>query len=99
MKLEIKLSDLGRSLMSRDIGEKAREQLLGVMEETRKITISFEGVFMISNSFADECLGKLIKTIGLQRFKECFEVSGLVDTSIELILKRAIKQRLAADQN
>lgn len=96
---EMRLSGFGKSLMSRDIGEKVRRELLDMIEKGEKeIPISFKDVFMVSSSFADECLGKLIAGIGLKNFKECFVIKNLEDENIKMVVNRAIKQRLTSSK-
>ncbi|MEC0233751.1 STAS-like domain-containing protein [Paenibacillus kribbensis] len=94
--MRVTLSDWGKSLGTRDLGEKVRMHLLNELEFSKTpIEVSFCDVFMISSSFADECFGKLILGIGKEQFKRCFQIIDLNDKDLKLVLNRSVKQRLA----
>lgn len=91
----LKLSAWGAALGSRDLGEKVRQELLKRLESnSQPITISFDGIIVISSSFADECFGKLITAIGAKQFKECFIIADLDDLNLKMILNTAVKKRI-----
>lgn len=91
----IKLSSFGISLGSRDIGEEVRKVLIHSIEHHHQpVEISFEGVFSISSSFADECFGKLVESIGKQQFKECFLITGLQNGFLKSVLNNSVNKRL-----
>lgn len=95
----LKMSMWGAALGSRDLGEKVRQELLEKMESnSQPIMISFEGILVISSSFADECFGKLITAIGIKQFKECFRISDLVDRNLKMILNTAVNKRISKDK-
>ena len=50
-----KFNKLGENLGTRQLGEKARKELLPLIHECDKVILDFEGVNIVSNSFADEC--------------------------------------------
>ena len=51
------------------LGERARNQLLPLIQQYDKVVLDFSGVDVVSNSFADECLGKLLLTMSLDELK------------------------------
>lgn len=72
----VRMSDYGTSLATRASGRKAREDIeVAMIFETRPVVLDFAGVTTVSNSFADECLGKLVSQYGLEelRHKASFE--------------------------
>ena len=64
-----KFRDFGENLGTRILGEKVRKQLVPLLNEYDKVTLDFEGVDVVSNSFADECLAKLLLTMSLDELK------------------------------
>ncbi len=51
-----KFHTIGENLGTRILGEKTRNMLLPMIESGDKVVLDFEGVNVVSNSFADECL-------------------------------------------
>ncbi len=93
--MTMELAKWSRNLGSRDLGEQVRLELLNTINTLDKpIELSFKDVLMVSSSFADECFGKLILTIGSKSFREDFLIKDLDDQVIKMVLNRSIKQRL-----
>ena len=42
------------------MGQKLREKLLPLINGNEKVVLDFTGVNVVSNSFADECIAKLL---------------------------------------
>lgn len=61
--------NIGENLGTRALGEKARLLLLPLIQENEKVVVDFEGVNVVSNSFADECLAKLLFSMSLEELK------------------------------
>ena len=61
----------GSDLTTRILGEKVRKELLCEISKssTEKIALDFEGVDIVTNSFADECLAKLLYSMPLNELK------------------------------
>ncbi len=89
-----KFITFGENLGTRALGAKVRAQLLPLIEEGQELVIlDFEGVNIVSNSFADECLGKLLLVMPFEKLKKRTTFSGLNDfarKSIALALKRRL---------
>lgn len=86
-----KFCQFGENLGTRMLGADAREQLVRLMAKGEKVVLDFEGVNVVSNSFADECLAKLLLTLSLEELKQRTTFRGLNDfakKSIALALKR-----------
>ena len=86
--------DFGEYLGTRQLGEKAREMLLPLIQGEEKVCLDFEGVDVVSNSFADECIAKLLLFMSLDELKKRTTFSGLNDfarKNIALALKRRMQ--------
>ena len=51
------------------MGSKTRETLLQKLNTHDKVFLDFEGVEVVTNSFADECFKKLRETVSTETFK------------------------------
>lgn len=67
--ITFKFRDFGENLGTRILGERVRKQLVPLLNEYDKVTLDFEGVDVVSNSFADECIAKLLLTMSLDELK------------------------------
>lgn len=90
-----KFVTIGRNLGTRMLGVKARGLLLPMIESGEKVVLDFEGVDVVSNSFADECLAKLLLVMPLEELKERTTFRGLNDFAQKSIVV-AFKRRLLA---
>lgn len=86
-----KFNQFGENLGTRMLGVDVRNQLLPLIEGDEKVVLDFEGVDVVSNSFADECLAKLLLTMSLDDLKQRTTFRGLNDfakKNIALAFKR-----------
>lgn len=92
-----KFSTIGENLGTRVLGEKVRNMLLPMIwgSENEKVVLDFEGVDVVSNSFADECLAKLLLVMSLDELKKRTTFRGLNDFARKNIAV-AFKRRLLA---
>ena len=91
--------DFGEYLGTRQLGEKVREQLWPLIQGDEKVRLDFEGVDVVSNSFADECIAKMLLSISLDELKQRTTFSGLNDfarKNIALALKRRMESLAVA---
>ena len=91
--------DFGEYLGTRQLGEKVREQLWPLIQCDEKVRLDFEGVDVVSNSFADECIAKMLLSISLDELKQRTTFSGLNDfarKNIALALKRRMESLAVA---
>ena len=88
----VQLREFGASLGSRVLGKEVSNMI--EFEKEEEIVLDFQGVKMITSSFADEVIGKNCARLGLHNF---FKKVQIINTSeqIKLILKKAIIDRLA----
>ena len=92
-----KFNQFGEYLGTRMLGENVREKLLPLISGKEKVILDFEGVDVVSNSFADECLAKLLLTMTLDDLKQRTTFRGLNDFAKKNIAL-AFKRRLCAIQ-
>ena len=92
--LKFRIADEAKSFGSRAAGEPLRRRLenLAKMTSNNRIEIDFEGIPLISSSFADEVIAKLFVQFGPVNFMQRFRIVNTDWTLMELIDK-AIKQR------
>lgn len=86
----IKLNTINTSLGTRKLGDNLRDQILSSQEQ---VTFDFEGIDIISNSFADECFGKLVVEIGMDNFKKQVMFAN-ANQFIKSILVKVINDRM-----
>ena len=91
----VKLKEFGTSLGSRVLGKEVSNIIN--FEKEDEIILDFNGVKMVTSSFADEVVGKNCAGLGLHNF---FKNVQIVNASeqIKLILKKAILDRLAEQE-
>lgn len=72
-----KFSDYGDSLGTRLIGETIRKDLRPLLDGEEKVVLDFTGVDTVTNSFADECVAKLLLEMPLEELKRKTTFTGL----------------------
>jgi anti-sigma regulatory factor (Ser/Thr protein kinase) len=94
--LLFRLADESPSFGSRVAGAPVRKKLLNLarMCPGRKIVLDFDGVPLVSSSFADEVVGKLFAELGPLAFMQRFQFRNIDQTARQLV-DRAIAQRMA----
>ena len=60
----------GEYLGTRQLGEKVRNVLLPLIQGDEKVVLDFTGVQIVANSFADECLAKILLVMPLEELKK-----------------------------
>ena len=82
----------GENLGTRPLGTRVREQLLTMIEQNERVVLDFTGVNVVSNSFADECIAKLLLTMPLSELKSRTTFRGLNPIASESVLT-ALRRR------
>ena len=90
-----KFVTIGEDLGTRILGEKVRNMLLPMIQNNEMVVLDFEGVNIVSNSFADECLAKLLIIMPLEELKKRTTFRGLNDFARKNIAV-AFKRRMLA---
>ena len=73
------------------MGQKLRQKLLALINNGEKVVLDFTGVNVVSNSFADECLAKLLLEMPLDKLKRHTTFRGLnplAERSVLVALQR-----------
>lgn len=84
--------DFGENLGTRQLGQQAREKLMPLLEGDERVVLDFTGVDVVSNSFADECIAKLLLTMSLAELKAHTTFRGLNPLASESVLT-ALRRR------
>ena len=80
---------------TRKSAEKLRNLTLNIVKNDKKIVmLDFSDVNIVSSSFADELIGKIIKEIGFLAFNQAYRIIN-VKPSIAAIINRSVEQRMA----
>ena len=75
--VEFKFLDYVTDFGTRDMGKKLRMIILPLIKENDKVVLDFTGVNVVSNSFADECIAKLLLEMPLDELKNHTTFRGL----------------------
>jgi hypothetical protein len=92
--VEFRFIEYGTDFGTRDMGQKLREKLLPLIKSNDKIVLDFTGVNVVSNSFADECIAKLLLAMPLDELKRHTTFRGLnplAERSVLVALQRRYK--------
>ena len=82
----------GENLGTSPLGKRVREQLLPLLQGNEKVILDFTGVNVVSNSFADECIAKLLLEMPLAELKSRTTFQGLNPIASESVLT-ALRRR------
>ena len=86
--------EFGANLGTRPLGKRVREQLLPLLEKDERVVLDFTGVNVVSNSFADECIAKLLLTMPLSELKSRTTFRGLNPIASECVLTALQRRHL-----
>ena len=89
-----KFKEISDALGTRQLGARVREMLLPLIESHDKVVLDFEGVSVVSNSFADECLAKLLLVIPFEELKRrttFVSVNDFARRNIAIAFRRRIQ--------
>lgn len=87
--------DFGENLGTRQLGQQAREKLMPLLEGDDRVVLDFTGVDVVSNSFADECIAKLLLSMPLSELKARTTFRGLNSLASESVLTALRRRHLA----
>ena len=74
--------------------QKVRQDLIATIESSECVILDFEGVNVVSNSFADECIAKLIPILGFNKLKQKTTFRNINDFARKNVLI-ALRRRLS----
>lgn len=103
VELKYETAEGGANFVMRDECESTGNRLAGTpvrnklrnllaMLDGQKIVIDFDGVPLLSSSFADEVFAKLFVEMGAMRFMRSFEFKN-ASTTVQALIDKAIEQR------
>lgn len=84
----------GENLGTRPLGKRVREQLVPLLKQDERVVLDFTGVNVVSNSFADECIAKLLLTMSLSELKAHTTFRGLNPIASESVLTALQRRHL-----
>ncbi|MGH7150714.1 MAG: STAS-like domain-containing protein [Planctomycetota bacterium] len=71
-----------------------RRKLRSRLEKGERLEIDFAGVEVLTPSFADECLGRLVLDVGLEVFRERVRLKA-TDETIKRLVNHVLAHRSA----
>ena len=86
--------EYGENLGTRPLGKRVLEQLMPLLKQDERIVLDFTGVNVVSNSFADECIAKLLLTMPLSELKSRTTFRGLNLIASESVLTALQRRHL-----
>ncbi len=89
--------EYGENLGTRPLGRQVRERLLPLLEQDERVVLDFTGVDVVSNSFADECIAKLLLSMSLAELKAHTTFQGLNPVASESILTALQRRHLSME--
>lgn len=94
-----KIKEHAEGTGTREAAIRVKNEIFNILQTKPKIIIlDFEGVAVVSSSFADELIAKLLLELGLFQFNNIIRLKGL-DNSQQNILQRSVIQRLLEEFN
>ncbi len=97
--IEYSIKEKGQGFGTRKSGMKVRNEIINIYNETKQpIIVDFKGVNLISSSFADELLGKLILHFGFFGFNNVVRLRNM-KSIVQSVAQRSISQRMAESLN
>ena len=89
-------SKYGTDFGTREMGAKIRNELRPLLNQDIRIALDFSGVNVVSNSFADECIAKLLLDIPLEKLKQFTtfrNLTPIAERSILVAMQRRYKRQ------
>ena len=84
---------------TRKSGEKIRNELINIYKQSNKnIILDFKNINIISSSFADELIGKLVTGFGFYGFNNIFKLKNM-SSNVQSIVQRSVAQRMMESFN
>lgn len=97
--IEYSIREKSQGFGTRKSGAKVRNELINIYNETKQpIIVDFRGVNLISSSFADELLGKLVLHFGFFGFNNVIRLRNM-KSIVQSVAQRSISQRMAESLN
>ena len=76
-------------------GESLRTKVINILRETRgTVIIDFDGVPLVSSSFADEFVARMVADLGFVTFQQAVRLENMSDL-VQKMVNRAVMLRMA----
>lgn len=98
VKTVIKFAELGQALGLRRQAVLVRSTIKECLNKSEFVIFDFEGVDTVSNSFADECFGKLVEEVNMDALRKGTTFKN-TNVQINFVIQVAFKQRLIKNQS
>lgn len=97
--IEYKLSEKSSGTGTRQSGERIRNDIINLCNQSKKvIEVDFSEISVVSSSFADELIGKLLIHFGFSAFNQIIKLKNM-NSLIQAIVNRSVSQRIAESLN
>jgi hypothetical protein len=94
-RLVFKIANASSGTGTRQSGLKLKNEVINLYKSAHKpIVIDFEDIGIISSSFADEFIGKLVVELGFFQFQKIYTLTNM-NMTVQAIVQRSLSQRLA----
>lgn len=91
--MEIQFNKFGKSFGTRRLGQEVRKSIISELRTDNFVIFNFEGVEVVSNCFADECLAKLLDEFDFGFIKKNTTFKNTNDF-VRRVISNAIKHRI-----
>ncbi|MDE5774636.1 MAG: STAS-like domain-containing protein [Muribaculaceae bacterium] len=94
--VKIKMSELTSGVGTREAAKEQFNTIMNILtEEVKIITLDFKDIKIISSSYADELIAKLMIKLGLFQFNNIIRLQNM-NEDVQLVLQRSVMQRMIA---
>lgn len=94
--VNIKMNELSSGVGTREAAKEQFNTIMNILtEEVKVITLDFKDVTIISSSYADELIAKLMIKLGLFQFNNIIRLHNM-NEDVQLVLQRSVMQRMVA---
>jgi hypothetical protein len=93
------VEDASSGTGTRQSGLKLKNEVINLYKKTKKpVIIDFDEIGIISSSFADEFIGKLVVELVFFQFQQIYTLTNM-NSTIQTIMQRSLSQRMAQSIN
>lgn len=97
--IHYKLKEKSEGTGTRQSGARVRNEIFNIIKDTQKrIIIDFEEIAVVSSSFADELIGKLVVEFGFFNFNNLVKMINMNELC-QTIVQRSVAQRMFEELN
>lgn len=94
-----KIKEHAEGTGTRQAAIRVKNEIINIIREEKKpITLDFDGVDVMSSSFADELLAKLFIDLGLFQFNLLVKLIN-IEESLQMLLHKSVLQRIVESMN